>query len=180
MRNVNYKKLTLVLIVALVLALAFLGLNRNFLIQEMSFKSFPKIDFTLADIKGNPYLLSQESSGRSLLLFFWALDCPACKPDLGFLQEIKNNPQYSQLNIVSISIGSSANEIQRFLSTMEERPDLPILVDESREVAGKYDVYKVPETYLINKQGSVFKKYIGPISEQREGLLYQLGILVKK
>jgi hypothetical protein len=47
-------------------------------------------------------------------------------------------------------------------------------------VAGNlYEVYKVPETFLINKQGTVIKRYIGGLGDQQVEFLADLVNLSK-
>ncbi|MEI8347413.1 MAG: TlpA disulfide reductase family protein [Pseudomonadota bacterium] len=181
MKNAKYQKLTLVLVGGLVLLAAFLSLNRKYFIKELNFQQFARIDFTLGEFQSGPYSLATMTSGRPTVLFFWSVDCPVCKGDLGFLNEVRNNPQYSSVEISAVSIGETPRSLAQFFGPMaaEERPTFKVLMDSDRQVATNYEVFKTPETFLINKEGMVFKRYLGPLSEQKAEFLFELAKMAK-
>ncbi|MBF0313692.1 MAG: TlpA family protein disulfide reductase [Oligoflexia bacterium] len=175
MKNLLYKKIILSLMLLSLLLVAFFSVNRKFFIKEYSFQSFRFIDFTLPSVEGTNVTMSTITASKPSVLFFWAKYCPVCKPDLNFLTALKHNPNFADIALISVATGEALPDMITFVARLEEKANFPILVDADRSVAMQYDVYKVPETFLIDNQGVIFKKFIGSVSEQREAFLRELS-----
>ncbi|MBF0361549.1 MAG: TlpA family protein disulfide reductase [Oligoflexia bacterium] len=182
------KKIVLTFSFFLVCAVLYLGFSRDLLIKNFTgnFEPYPKIDFILKDVnnKNVEYQLVQNDNGVSkpeakskpIVLFFWTKSCSVCKEDLTFLNEIGNNQKFKDVKIVSVASAESLNSMGAFIKKYKSNLNYPVLVDSNNEVAAKYDVYKFPETFLINREGMVFKRFIGAISsnEVREEFINNL------
>ena len=64
------------------------------------------------------------------------------------------------LEMLAISVDVGEAEVLAF----QERMGLsfPLLHDPDRSVASRYQSFRFPETYLIDQQGTVVGRYIGP------------------
>ena len=111
-------------------------------------------DFTLQDINGKTVKLS-EFRGKIVIINFWQ-NTQQSRNDLDDIQAVYDNkdkwPQ-DKLAILAISLKQTPKDVQSFLST---KPlTLPILIDETGEVAAKYDVIQTQATFFIDAQGIV-------------------------
>jgi len=109
-------------------------------------------DFTLKDLQGRSFKLS-ENRGKPVLLVFGATWCPYCVQEIPRLKEMfaKYTPQ--GVAIVNIDIQESQAKVARFA----DKHKLPyrVLLDETAAVAKNYGVRGVPNFTLLDKEGQV-------------------------
>lgn len=120
--------------------------------------SDPGKSFSPADMKGQVWLLN-----------VWASWCVACKQEHPVLMDLA---KMNLLPIVGLDYKDQRDPALEFLRRGGD-PYLLSAVDESGRVGIDYGVYGVPETFLIDKQGIIRYKHIGPITPQslREKIL---------
>jgi cytochrome c biogenesis protein CcmG/thiol:disulfide interchange protein DsbE len=56
-------------------------------------------------------------------------------------------------------VDTSVEDVKKFYA--EYKLDMPMFLDPGKRVASRYNVYKFPETYIIDGNGIVLKHYIG-------------------
>ncbi len=118
-------------------------------------------DFVLPDLSGKQVRLS-ELRGSVVLLNFWATWCPPCReevPSLTRLQQLMAGTRFALVTIAVDEGGAAA--VERFFNRTGQR--LPTVLDSSGESVRLYGVTGIPETFVIDKQGMVVKKFIGPL-----------------
>jgi peroxiredoxin len=108
-------------------------------------------DFTLQDINGNTVKLS-ESLGKKIMINFWQ-DVQQSRNELSVIQEAYNKLPQDELAIFAISWKQTPAVTQNVVNT--RALTLPILIDDTGEVAEKYDVISSPVTLFIDTQGTV-------------------------
>jgi peroxiredoxin len=144
----RYKAVILGILVALFLPFAYpaAGNARDGLLREKA------PDFTLKDLQGIKFTLS-ENKGKPVLLVFGATWCPYCISDIPRLKEIYADYGKRGLIMVNIDIQESLDKVSRFAKKYQ----LPyrVLLDETAEVAEKYGVQGVPTTVLLDKNGMI-------------------------
>lgn len=112
-------------------------------------------DFTLNDLSGKPFTLSELREKKPALLIFWATWCPACLQAIPYFSNIY--AQYSPRGLEVVAINIATNDplprVQRFLEVNK----LPyrILYDEKNEVSRVYGVFGIPTSLLIDRDGSI-------------------------
>jgi peroxiredoxin len=108
-------------------------------------------DFTLQDINGKTVKLS-ESLGKKVIVNFWQ-DVQQSRNELSVIQEAYNELPQGEVAIFAISWKQTPAVTQNVVNT--RALTLPILIDETGEVAEKYDVISSPVTLFIDAQGIV-------------------------
>jgi len=108
-------------------------------------------DFTLQDINGRTVKLS-DFRGKIAMINFWQ-NTQQSRNELDDIQAVYDKWPQDKLAILAISWKQTPKDVQSFLST---KPlTLPILIDETGEVAAKYDVIQTPATFFIDAQGII-------------------------
>jgi cytochrome c biogenesis protein CcmG/thiol:disulfide interchange protein DsbE len=105
---------------------------------------------------------AQELRGQVWLLNVWASWCVAC------LQEHPLLLEYSRTSQVPIYGLNYKDQRDAALAWLAEHgnPYTASVVDADGRVGIDYGVYGVPETFLIDRQGTIRYKHIGPITER--------------
>ena len=105
---------------------------------------------------------SQDMKGKVWLLNVWASWCVSCREEHPVLMAL------SQQNIVPISGLDYKDKNPDGEAWLREGGDPYTLIatDANGRVGIDYGVYGVPETYVIDKQGVIRYKQIGPVTHQ--------------
>jgi len=100
----------------------------------------------------------RDYDGKWVLLNFWATYCGPCVAEMPSLNQLHQELSGRGLVVVGISIDEDAEAYRRFIARMGIK--FPTARDPSGEVMRRYGTQLVPETYLINPQGTVVRKYV--------------------
>jgi peroxiredoxin len=167
-RDVEPARRAPVLAIALGLAIiaAVLGLGRLAL-RERAVLPLPghrAPDFKATRIGGETVRLS-DLRGRVVLLNIWATWCKPCEEEAPSLERlyrtIKQGPLGADFEILAVSIDARSRDAvlpfqRKFGLTF------PILFDPDGRVSRIYQTTGVPETFVIDREGSIREKVIGP------------------
>jgi cytochrome c biogenesis protein CcmG, thiol:disulfide interchange protein DsbE len=104
---------------------------------------------------------SNDLKGKVWLLNFWASWCGGCKDEHPVLIHLA---QSGVVPIYGMDYKDQRNEALAWLKEWGN-PYSVVAVDEPGRVGINYGVYGVPETYVIDKQGVIRYKQIGPLRE---------------
>jgi peroxiredoxin len=115
----------------------------------------PAPDFTVSDGATTVHLASYR--GRVVLLSFWATWCAPCIEEMPSLLELHH--AQPDLAIVAVSVDEDADAYSAFLS--RRHVDLITVRDPAQKAAGLYHSEMWPETYAIDRQGIIRRKFIG-------------------
>ncbi len=126
-------------------------------------------DFALPRVPSGETLRLADLRGRVVLLNFWATWCKPCEEEMPAMQRLHAALADEGLELVAVSVDDEREAPARFA----ERLGLgfPILWDPEREVSGLYQASRFPETLLIDRDGEIVERYVGP--REWDALLYQ-------
>ncbi len=103
-----------------------------------------------------------DMKGKVWLLNFWASWCSGCRTEHPVLMDLANS------GLVPIYGVDYKDQRGEALAWLEEwgNPYPIVAVDTAGKVGIDYGVYGVPETYVIDKQGLIRYKQIGPLDDE--------------
>jgi peroxiredoxin len=121
----------------------------------------PAPEFELASLAGSSVSLSSQR-GQVLFVNFWATWCPPCRDEAPSLQRLYSELREEGFQVLAVSIDapSARGDVEAFRTEFELT--FPILLDPSQAVHAAFGVTGVPETYLIDADGRVAERFIGP------------------
>lgn len=132
--------------------LIILSLLLIFVFNSPLFAYNKNTDFQLNNLNGNTVTLS-DYQGKNVILFFWAIYCPACISSLNKIEVIYPKLQEKNIQLLSINIYENKAQVSRFLGA---RPvPYPVLLDSGQTISRKFGLYGIPSFVFIDKQGMV-------------------------
>jgi cytochrome c biogenesis protein CcmG/thiol:disulfide interchange protein DsbE len=105
---------------------------------------------------------SEEMKGKVWLLNVWASWCVSCREEHPVLMELS---QQHIVPILGLDYKDKNPDGEAWLRQGGD-PYTQVATDANGRVGIDYGVYGVPETYVIDKQGVIRYKQIGPVTHQ--------------
>lgn len=128
--------------------------------------------FKLPLLKGETASIKPSSTGKPILLNFWATWCESCQEALPTLQSLSDQYSDSEILFYSINIGESKEQIEKFFEV--KSLSLTTLLDSDYSVARKYKVESIPQVVIIDSQGIIQNVKIGISSSWKEEVETQI------
>jgi len=110
-----------------------------------------KADFTLTDLKGKKYTLS-ELRGKVVMVNFWATWCPPCRVEMPDLDAIYAHFAPEGLVVLSISDEESV-KVASFIEHTGYRP--AVLIDPESKVHKLFHIDGIPKTFVFDRSGKL-------------------------
>ena len=102
-----------------------------------------------------------QPTGGVTLVNFWASWCGPCRIEHPHL----NRLSAEGVNVVGVNQADRPENARAFLKALGD-PFKIIGVDADRRAGIEWGVYGLPETFIIDRQGRIRHRHVGPISEQ--------------
>lgn len=163
-RSMNYKSIFLIfLIVAVVGSVILLRFKDSFFDlpgKPLLGKGAPAPNFTLPDLDGKMFSLT-DFRGKVILLNIWATWCLPCVEEMPSIEKLHQELQDEGLVILAVSIDEAGAEVVRpFMQ--KHKLSFSALTDTAGATKSLYQLTGVPESFIIDKNGIVAEKVIGP------------------
>ena len=96
------------------------------------------------------------------LINIWSSWCEPCKDESDKLLELKND---TSLMMIGINYKDKKKSALNFLKSYGDPFD-KIFIDKQGTISINFGAYGVPETFLINHDNKILKKYIGSLNDK--------------
>ncbi len=146
-----------VVILALVFSVVWLQSSK----YEPLTVGMPAPDFELPNLGDDTVRLS-DFRGKVVFLNFWATWCKPCREEMPSMEVLHQSLQKDGLVVLAVSIDrvTTKQDIPPFVKSLNLT--FPILVDSWGQTDKRYKLMGVPETYIIDQEGVLQEKIIGP------------------
>ena len=116
---------------------------------------------SLRNTSGNTESLA-DYRGRVVLVNNWATWCPPCKAEMPTLQAYFEAHQSEGLTVIGIEAGESAAQVRAFAESIGVT--FPMWVDTETASLAAFHNGSLPNSYVIDRTGTVRLAWIGEIS----------------
>ena len=163
MRKILYLgPLILFVIIAIYFAAPILdGKDPRILPSAMIEKPIPNLDLPPL-VRTKPGIDNQSLTGNVRLVNFFSSWCGPCRTEHEFLMKIKET---KLVPIYGINYKDKKSAAQQWLSDLGD-PYEKIGRDIDGRTAIDWGVYGVPETYIIDRNGFIQYRHVGPLSQR--------------
>ena len=152
-RNINT-----VVVLGFIAGLLFLFARPDYRQGEPSLRGTSEKDFSFV-LDGKPTRLS-ELKGKVVLLNFWATWCPPCVDEAPSLNALQRRIAPMGGTVLGISVDDDDEAYKDFIKKYEL--DFPTYRDTTKQIPVMYGTTMYPDTYVINREGKLDRKIVGP------------------
>lgn len=151
--------------------LLFVGCERGS-VPEMIGRPAP--DFTVKDSETQVSL--HDLRGKVVVLNFWATWCPPCVDEIPSLLAMQKQMK-DQVTVLAVSTDQNATAYRNFVVDYKLTPTLLTVRDADQRSNALYGSFRFPETYVIDRNGVLRRKFIGPVDWTRPEIIEYLAKL---
>ncbi len=130
-------------------------------------------DFTLQD--ADQKIALNQFRGQVVVLNFWATYCAPCVEEMPSLVEMQRRMKSRGVEVVAVSVDEDAGAYRQFMK--DHNINLLTVRDPRQTIAGLYGTFKFPETYIIDRNGVMRRKFIGAVDWTEPDITEFLGKL---
>ena len=150
----------LIVFVALVALLA-IGLTLNPRLVPSPLIGKPAPEFNLPLLLAEGSFSNKDLIGHVTLLNVWASWCYACRQEHEVVKHLSRNGT----RIIGLNYKDEPDNAKQWLAQLGN-PYESVAADRDGRIAIDWGVYGAPETFLIDQQGIIRHKVIGPLSDK--------------
>lgn len=129
-------------------------------------------DFTVELNDGSQFTLS-DSKGKVVLINIWATWCGPCCAEMPAFQRLYE--EYGdKLQIVAVNYAEKKKAVDQFIA--DNGYTFPFAYDEEAKIMELYPSDGIPYTILIDKEGKVYRTFLGARSAEEQYEVYHSAI----
>jgi cytochrome c biogenesis protein CcmG, thiol:disulfide interchange protein DsbE len=138
-------------------------------VPEMVGREAPTFSVSDADRTVN----LKDLRGKIVVLNFWATWCPPCVQEMPSLIAMQQSTK-DRVVVLAVSTDEDEAAYQKFLRTHGLYGNLLTVRDSAQKSNTLYGTFRFPETYIIDRNGILRRKFIGPVEWTRPEILEYL------
>lgn len=117
-------------------------------------------DFAVPDLAGQAVRLSG-LRGQVVLVNLWATWCPPCREEMPSMQKLYQRLKGRGFVLLAVSQDENGKAaVEPFVRDLGLT--FPVLIDPEHQVGDRYQVWGYPESFLIDREGRIAERIIGP------------------
>ncbi len=116
-------------------------------------------DFTVQD--GTRSVSLHDYKGKVVVLNFWATWCPPCVEEMPSLVDLQRR-MGDRVTVLAVSVDVDGDAFHNFVR--DHKVELTAVRDADQRSNALYGTYKFPESYVIDRDGKIRRKFIGAVN----------------
>jgi peroxiredoxin len=118
----------------------------------------PPVDFTLLDIDGQKFTLS-DFEGKIVFLNFWTTWCPECRIEMPSMEKLHTKLKGKDFAMIAVNLQEPVLQVKTFL---KKHPlTFTILLDSKGKIGSQFGIRAVPTTFILDKNCRIIGKALG-------------------
>ena len=161
-KNIFY--LSILLFFTFIFTIFYIGLDKPNFYKPKEVKNKNLEEFVSTELFLNKQFNSKDiiENNNFTLINIWSSWCAPCRSEHAILMNLSKK---TNLNIVGLNYKDKKNNAIKFLNELGN-PFSIVLTDPEGIISISLGAYGVPETYLLNNESKIIKKYIGPLTNE--------------
>lgn len=125
-------------------------------------------EFQATDLRTNRPVSLEDYRGKVVLINIWATWCPPCRAEMPSMERLHKKLAGTDFRIAAVSVDGdaffekedkTAAQVMGFADGLGLTFD--ILHDPSGTIRRSYEIFAVPESYVVDRNGVIIKRVIG-------------------
>ena len=131
-------------------------------------------NFKAKDFDSDNYINSDKifEENTFYIVNVWASWCVPCRIEHPLLMILSRN---QSVKLIGLNYRDNLNNAKNFINEFGN-PYSQILIDNDGALSVEFGAYGVPETFIIDKDKKVIKKFVGPINQK---ILEEIKLIIK-
>ena len=154
----KYKGPVLLVLIAIAVATLFLVPETKHY-EEVASVGQPAPDFEYADSTGKLWKLS-DLKGKVVYINFWATWCNTCKAEMPQKALLKKKMEGKPFQMLGMLFRDDPDNLPEYFK--KHNVTIPTLISPNNDSGKMFGITGVPETFIIDKDGIVREKLVGP------------------
>ncbi|MDH5679257.1 MAG: TlpA family protein disulfide reductase [Nitrospinota bacterium] len=126
-------------------------------------KPAPAPKFQLDGLDGKPVALG-DYAGKPLIVNFWATWCAPCIKEMPVLENFYHLKKGEGLELLMVNVKESRSVVEKFMR--QNNFSLDVALDEDGKATDEFQVFGLPCTYFIDKNGVIQNRHMGSITKE--------------
>lgn len=116
----------------------------------------------VVDLQGQP-IDKGTLQNKVLVVHFWATWCEPCRDEFPLLDKMARGFKSKGIQVLAVSLDTTAADVAPFYKKYLNgaTPPFVSLLDDKQRISTLFGTFKVPETFIIGKDGRVKEKIVG-------------------
>ena len=106
------------------------------------------------------------------ILNIWASWCVPCRKEHPLLMELSKN---QSIKLIGLNYRDNLDNAKKFINELGNTYT-QILIDKDGTLAIEFGAYGVPETFIIDKNKKIIRKFVGPINRK---IIEEIKLIIK-
>ena len=130
--------------------------------------------FIAKEFNSTAYLNSEKIFEEDIfyIINIWASWCVPCRIEHPLLMKLSKN---QSIKLIGLNYKDNSNNAKAFINKFGN-PYSQIIIDNDGTLSVEFGAYGVPETFIINKNKMIIKKFVGPINQK---ILNEIELIIK-
>ena len=130
--------------------------------------------FKAKDFNSNAYLNSEKIFEEDIfyIINIWASWCVPCRTEHPLLMKLSKN---QTVKLVGLNYKDNLNNAKDFINEFGN-PYFQIIIDNDGALSIEFGAYGVPETFIIDKDKKIIRKFVGSINQE---IVKEINLIIK-
>ena len=131
-------------------------------------------NFETKDLLKNEKFISSEEFGNEIILVnFFATWCKPCRDEHNFIKRFTDE---KRVRIIGINYKDNSDTTIEWLKNLGN-PYSNVPIDKDGRIAIDWGVYGIPETFVVNSEGIIKYRHVGPVTKK---IYKKINLLIKE
>lgn len=130
--------------------------------QYVYLKGTPAADFSIERFDGGSFKL-KDHKGKPVLINFFASWCVSCGTEIPILAKVSGEYGKKGVVFVGVAVNDTETKARKFIK--KYKLEFATGLDKSGQIRKDYQLYGMPTTLFVNKQGIINYLHLGGVSE---------------
>jgi len=135
-------------------------------------KNVPKFE-TKSLLNNDKFFSDKEFGNEPAIVNFFATWCKPCRDEHIYIKKFSDG---KKIKVIGINYKDNSEKAIQWLEKFGN-PYSNVAIDKNGKIAIDWGVYGIPETFLINSNGTIQYRHVGPITEP---VYKKINLLIKK